>query len=259
MRGWKQITRAWAVYRHVAALKGLLSSLGLWKYLALAVAVSTSAAIAWLSTLPLWGKGLAGMITFALAVAVIGFLLALYKVGKYHPESIMEDMPDKSDSPKPNAPLSHQSPEITLGPITVQAGGAVSIGQQGGLTIGTVNLPPPKPKFSYTVENLPMAERNGKDAYRIRITIVTDRTVSNPPLEFHFNVPWLEFSESPTVVSKFNPNGFGSARFGKGHKTDGSPVYMYTPHGRFLAEDEIYVTVWSEQPIKLLDLQVPID
>src|SRR5262249_22286308 len=120
-------------------------------------------------------------------------------------------------------------------------------------SIETANLAP-KAQFSYTVEDLPNIQNAGRTVYVIKVALTANKSVSNPRLDLNFSVPWLQSIDSPRVASKLHPDGFGSAESGRGHKADGTPVYRYIPHERIEPNDEIYITVWAEQPIQLLGL-----
>jgi hypothetical protein len=78
----RTVSRAWAVYRHAAALKTLLESMGIWKWIGFAGACTMSAAVASLSLFPLWGKILLGLTTLAILLFTAGFGFSLYRIWK---------------------------------------------------------------------------------------------------------------------------------------------------------------------------------
>lgn len=77
---WKRIKGAWSAYRHAAALKGLLETLGAWKWIALAAAVVMGAAVNVFLLLPLWARILVGLAAAALTLAVAGFGVTLWRL-----------------------------------------------------------------------------------------------------------------------------------------------------------------------------------
>jgi hypothetical protein len=79
----KRLKQAWNLYRHGRAAQGLLESLGLWKYAALAVAAMLSAALtlwSWVIGLPMPFLVLIALGTALLALALAGFCVVLYRV-----------------------------------------------------------------------------------------------------------------------------------------------------------------------------------
>jgi hypothetical protein len=84
-RIWKAVAATWGIYRHGAALKGLLESLGLWKYVAFGIAAIMSGAYAFFSGLPVPLQVVAGLLGFAGILFVVGFGIVLVRVLKLEP------------------------------------------------------------------------------------------------------------------------------------------------------------------------------
>jgi hypothetical protein len=81
-RTWKAILKAWSLYRHGTALKGLLESLGIWKWAVFLVAAVMSAVYtAWSGLSPEF-KVLAGLGGFAGLLFVAGFGMVFVRVWK---------------------------------------------------------------------------------------------------------------------------------------------------------------------------------
>ena len=81
-RFWKIVATAWGLYRQGTALKGLLQSLGLWKYVALAGAAVLSVMYAMWSGLTPVLQVLVGVVGFAALLLVAGFGVILVRVWK---------------------------------------------------------------------------------------------------------------------------------------------------------------------------------
>ncbi len=82
---WKRLKRAWTVYRHVSALRGLLQWTGGWKYVIVVCDFFASAALAeWTKVtayLPAPIVVLIGIFGFAGFLMVAGFALAFWRAG----------------------------------------------------------------------------------------------------------------------------------------------------------------------------------
>jgi hypothetical protein len=76
----KGIAKAWSVYRHLAAAKGLLEYLGFWNYVVSAAAIVVGAMVTWLVALAWWAKVLLGLSSAAATLFVIGFGIVLRRV-----------------------------------------------------------------------------------------------------------------------------------------------------------------------------------
>jgi hypothetical protein len=83
---WKRfrgaIAAAWRLYRHGAALKTLLQSLGVWQWLVLGLTIVMSATGAWLSHLSPILRALLALAGFAVLILTVGFAIALYRAYK---------------------------------------------------------------------------------------------------------------------------------------------------------------------------------
>ena len=84
----KGIAKAWSVYRHLAAAKGLLEYLGFWNYVVSAAAIVVGAMVTWLVALAWWAKVLLGLSSAAATLFGIGFGIVL--------RSVVRDTSDKS-------------------------------------------------------------------------------------------------------------------------------------------------------------------
>jgi hypothetical protein len=77
---WKRIKSAWSAYRQVAAFKGLLQTIGLWRYVTLSVALGVGALSAFWVSLPLPFRVLFGLADSALLIFLAGFVVCLVRV-----------------------------------------------------------------------------------------------------------------------------------------------------------------------------------
>ena len=77
---WKRILAAWSLYRHGAALRDLLRSLGIWGYITTAGAGMIGTLVAQWASLPIWGQILVGLGAFALVLLCVGLSVAVKRV-----------------------------------------------------------------------------------------------------------------------------------------------------------------------------------
>jgi hypothetical protein len=80
--------KAWKLYRHGAAFRTLLVSLGIWTYIVSAGTFIVGAITASLVALPIWGKILFGLGVTALLLFLAGLVVAAWKVYR-HPAAII--------------------------------------------------------------------------------------------------------------------------------------------------------------------------
>ena len=85
MRYRKRLKAAWDIYRHVAAAKTLLDSIGVYKFIVLGVSVVIAGASAiWFRLSPLWAV-MVCLVGIALLLFISGLAVAFYKVGRVAP------------------------------------------------------------------------------------------------------------------------------------------------------------------------------
>ncbi len=78
--------KAWKLYRHGAAFRTLLVSLGgAWPYVVSAAATVIGGGAAFLTVLPVWGKILLGLGVTALLLFIVGLGIAVWKVYRHTP------------------------------------------------------------------------------------------------------------------------------------------------------------------------------
>lgn len=78
----KIIARAWAIYRHGVAIKGLLETLGAWSYLVLVVSLALSALIGVMKSGPAWERILVGLVVLLVSLFATGFCIACFRAFK---------------------------------------------------------------------------------------------------------------------------------------------------------------------------------
>jgi hypothetical protein len=77
---WKRFVKAWSAYRHFAAAKGLLQSLGLWGKVCIGGAAVVATLIAYFSRLPWWAQILVALCALAALLFIVTFLIVWRRV-----------------------------------------------------------------------------------------------------------------------------------------------------------------------------------
>lgn len=79
----KRLKSAWSTYRHIAAVKGLLEWIGIWKWIAPAGALAVGTITAYVASLPLYARLLTGLAASSLSVCLAGFVVCLVRVVRH--------------------------------------------------------------------------------------------------------------------------------------------------------------------------------
>jgi hypothetical protein len=94
----KLIKLAWSAYRQIAAFKGLLEVLGIWKWIAAGGVLAVTALIGYGAKLPVWGRVLVSLAALAVILFVAGFALAFYRT--WRGELNITPVPSKGVQPE---------------------------------------------------------------------------------------------------------------------------------------------------------------
>ena len=82
-KGWERVKAAWSYYRQVVAIKGLLQTLGVWKWVIGLVSAVVGVLVASYAEWPLWERVvvglLGGLVTLVLLLEVVAVVLAFKK------------------------------------------------------------------------------------------------------------------------------------------------------------------------------------
>ena len=95
----------------------------------------------------------------------------------------------KGKAPGLSATASSQPPSLAQD-CAPGASCAISSGQQGGITAGTVNIGPPDPKVRWTAESKRLPQ--GQDplgTYQVTVHIMTDKKIDNPAFTIECDAP----------------------------------------------------------------------
>lgn len=80
------LAKAWSIYRHIAAIRVLLETVGAWKYLVLVLGLAMTAAVVMWSKLPWELRLLIGFGILSVFVFLAGLSVALWRTWKLPPE-----------------------------------------------------------------------------------------------------------------------------------------------------------------------------
>lgn len=149
------------------------------------------------------------------------------------------ELSPKQESPQPK-------PHSTTNPIVVAPGGAVSFGQQGGITAGQVNLfaaDQTPIRFSYSQK-----PQSGGPPYRSVVTIETSARVEPTSLALIF--------DAEVSLGSYNLGTCMSCGDGRiddaGGRPDLKTIWIFWASPPFTPDSPLSVTVSSPTPAKLL-------
>jgi hypothetical protein len=103
MWNWNRIKTAWGIYRHAAAAKGLLESIGVWKFVILGGSVLIAGIGTVLLGLPLVWAVLTCLVGISLLLLVCGLAIAVGRVGKTETTPPTEGTKEQSHAMKPHS------------------------------------------------------------------------------------------------------------------------------------------------------------